>query len=185
MKPQPDLNLRQLQQLFKKAVQTANVDLNPLGLTESPSFSSLQRLEIYRNAYQIRLKESLIEDFPLVLEKAGTDRFNSIYEKYIQMHPSTFSSLAEYSQNFPSFIEFEEDLADLAWLDWYKVKISLMAEPSSIPLMSVEDFQKDPLRASLRIHPLHCVHQGARSYVLWSAAHEIKVRAVTQTEKLL
>ena len=89
------------------------------------SFKILERLLVYRTAYNQRIYSSLKEDFPKIYEILNEDNFNKLVEEYRIKYPSTYWSLGEFSKNLPDFIaesnwgkeiKYMEDLAKLEWI---------------------------------------------------------------------
>jgi hypothetical protein len=67
----------------------------------SQKMSSLDRLEIYANAYYARLIECLRDEFPATSDLLGEDTFNAFAFDYLQYYPSTSYTLAELGAHFP------------------------------------------------------------------------------------
>jgi hypothetical protein len=67
--------------------------------------TSIERLEVYANAYYARLLECLREEFPALLHAVGEEVFDGLTFGYLQAYPSTSYTLAELSRRFPKFLE--------------------------------------------------------------------------------
>lgn len=116
-------SLKEIQNLLQKSIQDGCCFPEVIDcVLEKPPLSTKERLSIYHDAYAIRLRESLRDDFSSVELQVGSDKFESIAKKYILEHPSKFQNLAEYSEEFPKFLENQNsDLAVLAYQDWYRI----------------------------------------------------------------
>lgn len=120
-------------------------------ILEKPPISIDRRLEIYQDAYEIRMVESLREDFPAVAEALvkdslgfkGDDPFETMALEYLKEYPSKYYNLAEVSQNFPEFIKTKSVLLfELAVQDWLKMLSSYAPEPKSDSIVSAEAIQQ-------------------------------------------
>lgn len=74
-------------------------------VTRSQRLTSLERLEIYANAYYLRLLECLREEFPGVRHALGEDRFDGYAMGYLQEFPSQSYTLGQLGVKFPQFLE--------------------------------------------------------------------------------
>ncbi len=96
----------------------------------SQSLTSLQRLQIYGNAYYARLIECLREEFPAVAYALGEESFDAFAMGYLQSYPSQSYTLGHLGANFAKFLEetqppesadsppgIEQFLVDLARLE--------------------------------------------------------------------
>ena len=71
----------------------------------SQNLTSIERLEIYGNAYFARLLECLREEFPALRYAADDDTFDAFAFGYLQYYPSRSYTLAELGAKFPQFLE--------------------------------------------------------------------------------
>src|SRR5271170_7709909 len=67
--------------------------------------TSVERLEVYANAYYARLLECLRDEFPALLHAVGDDVFDGLAFGYLQAYPSTSYTLSNLSRNFAQFLE--------------------------------------------------------------------------------
>ena len=66
--------------------------------------SNKTRLNIYKNAYQARLKEVIDNDHPILGMYLGDDLFDEMVSGYIQYSPSSCTSLRHYANQLPKFL---------------------------------------------------------------------------------
>ncbi len=103
------------------------------------------RLEIYANAYRLRLIEALDGDFVALKAHVGAERFEEIARAYIDAHPSDYFSLRHFGRHLAHFLVETEPyrndplLAELATFDW-ALTDSFDAADSSVA--TVEDMAK-------------------------------------------
>ncbi len=113
------------QDWFLNAIRSANVKSKQIyakKINQTPTFNASERMGIYRNAYRIRLKECLAEDFPVTAKLMGSKKFDRISEDYIRLRPSRYSSLVDFGENFAKFLRNKRalskifsELADYEW----------------------------------------------------------------------
>ncbi len=82
------------------------------------------RLDIYRDAYRLRLIEVLGNDFPVLKSYAGEEWFEATVTDYIAAHPSVFRNVRWFGAAFPGFLREQPgnaarpEFADLARFEW-------------------------------------------------------------------
>jgi hypothetical protein len=84
--------------------------------------TSIERLEVYANAYYARLLECLRDEFPALLHAVGDEVFDGLAFGYLQAYPSTSYTLSNLSRNFARFLEEtrprDEDDPSPSWPDF-------------------------------------------------------------------
>lgn len=139
------LKLAEIQKIMAHAITHSydkSADLVPHIICEKYPIAIRTRIKIYQDAYQIRLRESISEDFSRVSEKLGPEGFKKIIHDYILTHPSTYVSLAEYSQNFPKFLKnISIELCELAQIDWIEIMAHYVRGMKSENLLTPEEIQ--------------------------------------------
>ena len=82
------------------------------------------RLDIYRDAYRLRLIEVLGNDYPVLKSFTGDEGFEAIATDYIAAHPSVFRNVRWFGAALPGFLRERPDhaqqpvFADLALFEW-------------------------------------------------------------------
>ncbi|MDH5614208.1 MAG: DNA-binding domain-containing protein, partial [Gammaproteobacteria bacterium] len=66
--------------------------------------SARDRLDIYYNAYRIRLIDVLLDTFAHTAIYLGDDWFNQLAGDYVQTHPSIHKNIGLYGKDFPCFL---------------------------------------------------------------------------------
>jgi hypothetical protein len=61
-------------------------------------------LDVYRDAYVLRLHECLTVDFKAVLAIVGEAAFMALARDYVAAHPSTHPNVRWFGKNFPAFV---------------------------------------------------------------------------------
>ena len=63
------------------------------------------RLNIYTNAYKLRLRGVIDTDHEILSYYLGDELFDQLVEGYINDHPSTHTSLRSYCENIPDYLK--------------------------------------------------------------------------------
>lgn len=97
-------------------------DERALAAVEStPGLSARRRLDIYHNAYRIRLVELLADTCERVVRYIGETAFDAAALRFIEANPPTARNLRNYGSSFPAFLAdcFPDDpeIAELAEMD--------------------------------------------------------------------
>ena len=81
---------------------------------------AVQRLDIYRHAYFIRLEEALAHDFPVSARILGQKSFSRLAGEYVLAHPSQSPSLRYLGHQFANWLKIHAGtaIADLAAIEW-------------------------------------------------------------------
>ncbi len=100
------------------------------------SKQAVQRLDIYRNAYFIRLEEALAHDFPMSARILGQKSFGRLAGEYVLAHPSESPSLRYLGRQFANWLKIYAGaaIADLAAIEWAVMQV--FDGPDCIPAKS-------------------------------------------------
>ena len=113
--------LSQVQDQFQKFLLSDRSNIHD-AIVQTELVSVEARLDIYRDAYKLRLIESLATNFPALYAYLGTEEFNKLATYYIEAHPSSYRSIRWYGNLLSDFIKknFEQYpyLAELADFEW-------------------------------------------------------------------
>lgn len=108
-----------MQYLLSDAPNSGVVDIRAR-VSEQSGISAEHRLEIYANAYRIRLKETMETDHQILGLYLGDELFDKLAAEYINAHPSAAKSLRQFCDNLADFLRTDDFfsqypiLADLA-----------------------------------------------------------------------
>ncbi|WP_281556718.1 DNA-binding domain-containing protein [Thalassomonas sp. RHCl1] len=80
------------------------------------SIDNHTRLNIYKNAYRMRLKETLDTDHEILGLYLGDELFEQMVDGYIDLYPSRYTSLRQYGDNLPEFLATQVPFADFPLL---------------------------------------------------------------------
>ncbi len=133
----PNLNLKTLQQRFRKAVTEQGARQSPawLGVKDTAPIPYQRRLDIYQFAYFARIHESLADDFEELKKLVGDKNFEKICRLYLTKYPSRYASLSELGRRLPQFLLEERPwaakpyLSALAAFEWEVFLATVTANP--------------------------------------------------------
>jgi hypothetical protein len=97
-------DLSQLQDNFQNYLLQNHSSIQ-LNIISTEKISAGQRLDIYRDAYSLRLIELLTTEYPVLLQLLGDEDFDILARNFIAAQPSTFKSVRWYGVALPAFIE--------------------------------------------------------------------------------
>jgi hypothetical protein len=100
-------------------------------LTPGPELSAVERLEIYRRGYHMRLVECLADDYPVLRHALGEDLFDELCRFYVATYPSSGPSLNYYGRRMEELLRSGSGpalpvpifAADMAALEWAIVEV--------------------------------------------------------------
>lgn len=97
------IGLRKLQRDF---AQYLTADAGPLidSVAEQGNIDRATRLNIYQNAYHVRLRECIETDHPMLGLYLGDELFEQMIMGYIRRHPSRYPSLRQFGMRLPEFL---------------------------------------------------------------------------------
>jgi hypothetical protein len=141
--------------------------------------SSIERIEVYANAYYARLLECLRDEFPALLYAVGDEVFDGLAIGYLQAYPSTSYTLSELSRHFPQFLEetrprdegdegpsWPDFMIDLARLERTYSEVFDGPGAERLKLLGVRDVEAVPPDEwpSARLVPVPCLRLLALRY---------------------
>ena len=148
------------------------------------------RIRVYSDAYYLRLRDVLREDFPQVAALLGPERFEDAASGYLEVFPSKQPSVRHLGRAVAEFLRRREDfpkcLADLAQLEWARVEVfdapdaesATMGDFVSVPpdAWPALRFSTIPALQTLRAqYPVHQLWSGDESLDVAAANTSIRV----------
>ncbi len=132
--------LAQLQAEFKQYLFSgANEAVLADQIRGANNIDATRRLDVYRNAYHIRLHAALAQDFPALLMKMGEAAFGREMAAYLKVCPSTSPSVRYIGKQLPHYLanRNKPQLADLARLEWAVLKAFDAADASALSVAAM------------------------------------------------
>jgi len=142
-----------------------------------------KRFAVYQNAYEIRLTESLKEDFPECQKQLGEERFSNLLRHYVQTNPSSYWSLAQLSEDFYQHISrLHPELRELAHFEWQLILTQLSAyeQPFDFSKLACLDTQQQESFFIRLIKSAHFAHKNNSTWLLFrnqESIQELKLKA--------
>jgi hypothetical protein len=99
--------LRKLQQDFA-AYLTESAAAIIENVVDQGNIDRTTRLNIYQNAYNIRLRNCIETDHPMLGLYLGDDLFDQMVTAYINQHPSHYPSLRQFCDQLPDYLSHNE-----------------------------------------------------------------------------
>jgi hypothetical protein len=116
-------------------------------IVDAPPLPIAERLDIYRNAYRVRLIEALDSTYPILHKVLGDEVFTALGEEFVAAHVSVHRSIRWYGRELPEFLgqrpPYAEQpiLAELAVLEWTLAEVFDAADAQSVQRAA---FSADP-----------------------------------------
>ena len=110
------------QQAFQSHLMTGSADVRTSIVGDAKATADT-RLEVYYQAYRLRLVEILQNDFTGVHALLGTDAFREMVLRYIAAHPSEHPSVRWFGRHLAGFLALppyaeHPELAEMAQFEW-------------------------------------------------------------------
>jgi hypothetical protein len=136
-----------------------------------------QRLDIYRDAYRLRLVEVLGADYPALRAHLGDEAFEALAADYLAANPSTFRNVRWFGGALPRHLEMRPEHAadplpaDLARFEW---TLGLAFDGPDVPSVGFADVAAIAPQAwaalRLQVHPgLHLLRLRTGAVAAWKA----------------
>lgn len=171
-------NLQKLQQDFQNyllqqdaCIEKEIVDVLPV--------SASARLDIYRDAYYLRLQEALQHDYPVLHGLLGQDQFDQLTSDYIKQFPSHFRSIRWFGNQFTHFLQehhYSPGLIEMTQFEW---ALTESFDAADRALVTVEDMAALPAEKwptmGFTLHPsLRQLNLAWNTIAIWKAYKERK-----------
>ena len=135
--------LLKLQEEFQRFLLTGQSDID-LSIVSTEKVGAETRLGVYKNAYKLRLIESLTVSYPGLYQYLGTEGFEKLAHAYIDANPSNYRSIRWYGDTLAEFIHgyYKKDFAYLAELAEFEWKMSLAFDAADEEVVRIEDMAR-------------------------------------------
>jgi hypothetical protein len=113
--------LAPLQQRLQAHLLAGDADIEALIVADDIADASA-RLDVYAQAYRLRLLDVLRSDYPVLLARIGAAKFAALGRSYIDAHPSDTPSVRWFGRHLAEHLRIAQPsqraLADLAAFEW-------------------------------------------------------------------
>lgn len=125
----------------------------------SATLQPLERLDIYREMYLLRMEEALAIDYPCLKHFLGDSEFMRLVARYVDVYPSRSYTLNRLGDHFPQFIGTLADIPkpefcrELARLEY---ELTMVFDEQETPRLTQEAIQAVPQDAweNARLKPV-------------------------------
>jgi hypothetical protein len=113
------VSLRELQEQFQSYV--INKEQKILDNISTEQVSAIERIDVYREGYSLRLLEILEKNFPVLLKIIGHEKFTQLGRQYIESYPSDNFNICIFARHYPKFLldqnqdPFWSEVAEFEW----------------------------------------------------------------------
>lgn len=170
------MNLQELQNDFQRALFDTECKSADWISESARGLPARKRLDIYYNAYRLRLIDVLMDTFEHTMIYLGDEWFNNLAADYVQSHPSTYKNIGLYGKDFPGFLEEQlpedKDVSEVALLDW---KLRRAFDGTDSDVMTLTDLQQLAGEEGFRLQAvptLTTVTQHFNSLEIWNAINQ-------------
>lgn len=108
-------SLAELQETFQGHVMTGDPRA-VAAFVGNDAASAGTRLNVYYEAYRLRLLDILRDDFPGLNALMNAGSFNAMGLRYLEQHPSGHPSVRQFGRHLPEFLATDGAFADWPWL---------------------------------------------------------------------
>ncbi len=129
--------LRELQQDMQRHLLGEDSRVTA-AIVDAPPLPAVDRLAIYRNAYQVRLIDALHETYPVLHGLLGDEVWMELGRTYVAAHPSVFRSIRWYGRELADLLaqnapyRDEPILSEVALLEWTLAEVFDAADAESL-----------------------------------------------------
>jgi len=133
---------------------------------DSPLVPVATRLNVYADAYRLRLIEALQSNYPMLHQVLGDDVFEQLASGYIAFHPSRFRSIRWFGDQLAVFLAESPDWSQHGWLqqfaqwEWaiaaaFDAADAQLLEPAMLGSVAPEDWPSLQFEAHPSIHRMN------------------------------
>jgi hypothetical protein len=151
-------------------------------IVDAPPLPAVDRLAIYRNAYQVRLIDALHETYPVLHGLLGDEAWIAMGQAYVTAHPSVFRSIRWYGRELARFLAarapFSEApiLSEIALLEWTLAEVFDASDALPLPRSALSAIEPSAWGAlTLEFHPsLRRLAFGWNTAAVWKAMSQVE-----------
>ncbi|MFT5113667.1 MAG: hypothetical protein ACI8P9_002998 [Parasphingorhabdus sp.] len=181
--------LRPLQQSFMDAIIHDEKAFEEQ-IESTARVSASQRINIYHEAYRLRLLEALEENYLGLAYLLGDDQFATLGLQYLTKNPSSFASVRWFGDQLPKFVKNTAPwsstamLYEMAQLDWAMTLAFDATDQVSVGIETMAQFTPDQWPAlKFHFHPSIQRLDFAYSVMPFRNAVEVELENTPAPEK--
>ena len=159
------LSLAEIQMQFQNFVQGKSSSIED-GIEGKNAEEVRKRLAIYHEGYELRLRENLNKQFPVLAQALGYDAFNKLVKNFANAFPPSNYAIRLFGEQLPNYLLASEKypayLAELAAFEWaMNMELDFSEEQNLLTPEFLQQLTEENLlaatfqfQASLRMLPL-------------------------------
>lgn len=136
----------------KSRQATREIPASGMPVTPSKTLTALERVDVYREMYWLRLREALAIDYPELQRFVGNDQFDQLCDAYVLKYPSRSYTLNRLGDHMPKFLAengFEllkrrPFVTDLARLELMMTEVF---DEEEVPVLDEQQVARVPVEA--------------------------------------
>lgn len=135
--------LAQLQADFQASILNSDADLFKKKVVDDAKVGAEKRLNIYADAYRLRIIEALATAYPKLHSLLGDDLFDNTVRQYIDQYPSKYRNMrwvgdkmSEHLQNVLPEHPIAAELADFEWA------LGLAFDAKDVPVVGIDQLSE-------------------------------------------
>lgn len=177
--------LHELQESFQAYMLEADARIQQY-IAATANNSTIERLDVYRDGYYLRLVDILAIDYPVLKVIAGEELFDKLGREYVDIYPSNHFSVRVFGRHFNKFLTnqrtLEPMLAEMAKFEWMLVETQ---DASDGPHLTLEAMAQIPPEAwasmQFKLHPsFQLLPFYSNAPDLWKAIDQQQERPATK-----
>lgn len=176
------MSLLDLQRRMQGAVQNGfSNDAHDLLVVGDKIRSARERIQVYEDAYRIRMISSVCDDFTRVGSALEREDFESLAWEFILENPSMVRNLAEYGEGMSGFLKSKRpELFEHAVLDWMEILSRHASE--EIDRATPHEIESG-IQFVLAVSPATMIYEDSRKVVVLSRINdEVEETLLTQQQ---
>jgi len=132
--------MRDMQQWMQDAITGAEppqADDVALRILPSRTLTPIERVEIYRGMYPMRMAEALANDYPAIVHFLGHHQFEHLVDDYTRLYPSRSYTFNRFGDHFPEFLA-KHTKVPRAYVDLAKLELAItqVFDDEEVPLLT-------------------------------------------------
>lgn len=181
-------SLNELQESFQAYMLEADQRIQQY-IAPTANNSTIERLDVYRDGYYLRLLDILAIDYPVIKTIVGEEAFDELGREYIDIYPSNHFSIRIFGRHFSKFLSNQRTLdpmlAEMAKFEWMLVETQDAADG---PQLTLEAMGQVPPEAwasmQFKLHPsLQLLPFYYNAPELWKAVDQQQERPPTKYQE--
>ena len=152
-------------------------------VVDTKKVSKNTRLDIYKNAYQLRLQDALGDSYSVLRDYLGDKAFNRLCEHYISTHPSSYRSIRWYGDLLSQFIlslrQYKKlpHLTELAHWEWLTGLVFDAKDAKSMTIDAMAQIPPESWESIVfKLHPsVHRINLSWNVVEIWEQLSDKKI----------